>query len=49
LIKENVLNLVDILAVEYHRQVVKDMPIKIIENFVTEYLKYHNISIVKWQ
>ena len=49
LIKENALNLVDILAVEYHREIVKDMPIKIIENFVTEYLKYYNISTVKWQ
>ena len=48
LIKEHVLDLVDIIAVEYHRHIVKDIPIKEMEDFYVAYFKFMEIRTVPW-
>ena len=48
LIKEHLLDLVDIIAVEYHREIVKDIPIKEMEDFFKGYYRFMNIRTVPW-
>ena len=48
LIKEHVLDLVDIIAVEFHRDIVKDIPIKEMEEFFVAYFKFMEIRTNPW-
>ena len=48
LIKEHLLDLVDIIAVEYHRAIVKNIPIKEMEEFFTGYYRFMDIRTVPW-